>query len=241
MSQFQQAGRLPETGAEKLKQKYKVEIEWWRNELARNGLDILKQRLATQLGEFPAILTPYLFPHRKNVVLELGAGPLSKIGKHHPTIPIDIIPIDIAATEYSKILTHLGVEPPNPTREGDMTQLSKLFKPNSVDLVHCTNALDHCDDPVAAFREMTKVCRIGGHIYLAHNVNSGELAEYKGLHCWNLFFQENSYYVRGKTRDDVTALEDKSLEIVKVEMIRLDRHTPSFLNATVVYRKNVVE
>ena len=60
------------------------------------------------------------------------------------------------------------------------------YKDEMFDIVHCANALDHCVDPFKALKEMYRVCKPGGWIYLRHAINSGKKERYSMQHQWNI-------------------------------------------------------
>ena len=66
----------------------------------------------------------------------------------------------------------------------DMENLT--YEDEMFDIVHCANALDHCVDPHKALKEMFRVCKVGGWIYLRHTPNEGKRHRYTMQHQWNI-------------------------------------------------------
>lgn len=128
-------------------------------------------------------------------ILDVGAGPISFVGKVFGDRPVTLVPVDPLAEEYERLLTAAGVEPPVPTRNGSAEELSKQFPEGSFDLVHASNSIDHAFDPVLAIAEMVKMVRPGGYVYLSHFRNEGHQNGYYGLHQWNFDVEDGEFIV----------------------------------------------
>jgi ubiquinone/menaquinone biosynthesis C-methylase UbiE len=117
-------------------------------------------------------------------IAELGTGMFCTIGSLWKTAKVSIYPSDALADEFNQILKDHGVIPIIPVEKQDMENLS--YPDSFFDIVYCCNALDHSTDPIKGLKEMYRVCKPGGYIYLRHSVNVGENEKYSGLHMWNL-------------------------------------------------------
>jgi len=133
-------------------------------------------------------LQPYLYPflpHKSEVeIADLGSGAVTFLGYKHPSIEVYVYPSDILAFEYADLLHHMRLTPVVPVAYQDMTKLT--YPDNTFDIVHCSNALDHCADPVSAIREAIRVCRSGGWVYLRHKLNEATHMNFTGQHRWNI-------------------------------------------------------
>ncbi|AKV96248.1 hypothetical protein ACP86_08815 [Marinobacter sp. CP1] len=127
-------------------------------------------------------------------VLDVGAGPISKVGKIVDGRSIDLIPVDPLADDYQQLLEKNDLQPPVPTQKGYGERLTEQFPENSFDLIHARNSVDHCLDPVAVILNCVRVLKPGCHFYLNHYRNEGIAADYYGLHQWN-FNQLNGRFV----------------------------------------------
>ena len=122
---------------------------------------------------------------KKNVsILDVGAGMFNTVGCLWHNVDIQVTCCDILADEYKKILDEYKIEPIHLIEKQDMEDLT--YEDKSFDIVHCVNALDHCIKPEKAIREMYRVCRKGGWIYLRHGLNMGKERHYTGLHQWDI-------------------------------------------------------
>lgn len=144
-------------------------------------------RKAEQLNK-PLPLRSYLvplLPGRNHVrILDLGSGPFTTIGNIVRRKRITVIAADTLAREYSHMISRRGIKPFIPVEYQDMERLT--YHDGFFDIVHCANALDHTEHPDLALKEMLRVCKDGGAIYLRHFVNEGERKRYTGLHRWNI-------------------------------------------------------
>lgn len=118
-------------------------------------------------------------------VLDVGAGPLSKVGKTHNGIAIELVPIDPLAKRYRALLESLDLTPKFWTQVGHGEHLSLQFPADYFDLVHARNCIDHCLEPIKVIREAIKVLKPKLFFYMNHYQNEGMAANYYGLHQWN--------------------------------------------------------
>ena len=89
---------------------------------------------------------------------------------------------------------------------GFVELLDRKFKPNSFDMVHMSNSLDHCFSAIDGIYQLLNICKIGGKVILRHAENEALRENYVGLHQWNLSLhnEENSFVVwRNNQRYDV--------------------------------------
>jgi len=132
-------------------------------------------------------------------IADLGAGVVSATGSTWPGTKVKLYPSDVLAEEFNAFLDqkhkrygqHLvgGYKPLFPVEKQNMEKLT--YANNSFDIVHCVNALDHCMDPFNAIKEMYRVCKPGGWIYLRHFSDNAKDQNYKGLHQWNISTEMN--------------------------------------------------
>jgi len=164
-------------------------------------------------------LDPYfndMIGDKKEVyIADIGAGMFSTTGSTKEGVVVHLYPSDILSENFKKILDQNNIIPVIPVMKEDMTQLS--YPDHFFDIVHCANALDHCHDPWTAIKEMYRVCKPGGYIYLKHFQNVAEYQGYGGFHQWNLdivecddcliWNKENSFYLSSIYKDFVTHTE----------------------------------
>jgi SAM-dependent methyltransferase len=127
-------------------------------------------------------------------ILDVGAGPLTVLGKKYPGKKLIISAVDPMADSYDKILIENNVEPLVRTKYGIGEKLIEQFNVNCFDIVYCQNALDHSYDPVEGIKQMLAVCKKGGYVVLFHETNEGVNEGYKNLHQWN-FCKDKGHFV----------------------------------------------
>ncbi len=163
------------------------EVSFWRRWLETRGGD-WPEEFAQRLDPGAPLhweLANLLPPGAVAEILDVGAGPLTSLGKVAPGRTLRITAVDPLAEAYSAMLVEQRIAPPVRTMPGDAAGLLGQFGADRFDLVHARNAIDHTADAPRAVREMLAVARPGGAVYLAHARNEGERQGYGGMHRWN--------------------------------------------------------
>lgn len=166
----------------------------------KNTLRFYKAKLPWKAKSFnqelfylPDYFDPMIGSKKEVAIAEIGSGMFCSIGSLWKTAKVRIYASDALADEFNKILKEAGVTPLIPVQQEDMTNLS--YQDNFFDIVHCANALDHTSDPISGIKEMYRVTKPGGWIYLRHFINVGEIEGYSGLHMWNLDVDKDSNFI----------------------------------------------
>ena len=124
-------------------------------------------------------------PGEEISILDVGAGPVTKLGFVLPGKLLTIVAVDPLANEYERLLREAGLTPPVRTIPVAGEALLDHFGPGAFDIAYASNALDHSADPLRIISNMAAVVRPGGVVLLRHKRNEGESARYGGLHQWN--------------------------------------------------------
>jgi len=136
----------------------------------------------------PFPLRPYLgalIGDKKEVdIADIGSGAITLIGHTWNGTKINVYPSDILADSFKEILARFNIIPVVPVEKQDMAKFTYLD--NSFDIVYCSNALDHTIDPGPAIKELIRICKSGGYVYLRHARNEGKKEKYRNLHHWNI-------------------------------------------------------
>lgn len=128
-------------------------------------------------------------------VLDVGAGPATKIGFRYPNKTLAIVAVDPLANEYAGLLEAAGLEPPVRTLPVAGEALLAHFGPRRFDIAYANNSLDHSVDPIGIITNMVGVVREGGSVILRHARNEGQEQRYEGLHQWNFDVAEGDLIV----------------------------------------------
>jgi SAM-dependent methyltransferase len=178
------------------------EAEFWYFFYGRRGhhyKDSYERRVNPESPLLPAVARLVDRVTRDRVsILDVGAGPITGIGFKHPSKAVRIKAVDELADEYDKILYFNGVKPPVRTRFGRAEELTRSVKERGYHIVTCINALDHTSRPDKAVREMLKVVKPGGFIFLSHHIDEANSQDYTGEHQWNFSPADGDMVMAGK-------------------------------------------
>jgi SAM-dependent methyltransferase len=147
-------------------------------------------------------------------ILDVGAGPLTWVGKRSSRRCLQLTAIDALADEYSSLLSRHGVVPPVPTQRCEAEKIATAFSANQFDLVVARNALDHTYDPVTSLISMLNATRPNGVVYLLHLTNEGRRSGYSEMHQWNLFQVEGRFMM--SCRDYIVAAGEMLVSFAEI-------------------------
>ena len=132
-------------------------------------------------------------------IIDVGAGPLTALGKTHPGKRLSITATDPLADGYGRALREAGIDPPVPTTPCRGEDLLERFGPGSFDLAYSKNALDHSVDAVRVITNMVELVGEGRFVVLRHRRREGKGENYWGLHQWNFDAEGGEFIVwRGR-------------------------------------------
>lgn len=177
------------------------EIDFWDKYIGTKGdrwPEDFAERLKPDLP-LQRYITDCLDPKAPSVsILDVGAGPMTVLGKVWGNREVRLTAVDALAELYDKLLEKHGVEVPVRTEQCETERLLDKFSPGQFDLVHVRNALDHGFDVMLAIEQMLSVVKIGGHVVMCHFKNEAENENYVGFHQWNLESQGGDMIVWNK-------------------------------------------
>jgi len=178
---------IPQSSRSTWKAGIKSELIFWDSYFATKGLDWPEDYRRRNDPDDP--LQPRLaalLPAQAAVsILDVGAGPLTYVGKKVAGKQLSITAVDPLAGDYDELLARHGIEPIVRTQPADAEQLTTRFLPESFDFVYARNCLDHSYDPERAITQIIDVTKPDCHALLEHRPNEGESEEYGGFHQWN--------------------------------------------------------
>jgi len=118
-------------------------------------------------------------------ILDVGSGPLTRVGKVWAGRTVEIVPTDPLADQYNALLAKHQIRPLVASVFAHGEKLSEKFAANSFDLAYASNSLDHTYDPLLVIEQMLAVVKPARYVYLWHVANEGARECYIGLHQWN--------------------------------------------------------
>jgi SAM-dependent methyltransferase len=150
-------------------------------------------------AKLPDYFAPMIGDKKEVVIAELGAGPVNTIGNEWPGVQVTIYASDVLWPEYKKYWKHHNKYPIVPIEYQDMEHLT--YPDNFFDIVHCVNAVDHTPNLYQAIKEMKRVCKLGGWLYLRHS--PGQKTRYGGMHYWDYETVEMQEFMRTIESDQI--------------------------------------
>lgn len=203
------------------------EVEFWTRWLETKGLDWpeeFKYRSDPD-AELDGLVRKCLagFPSTPKV-LDVGAGPVTIVGKRLNGRPIDLTAVDALAEIYDQLPFPQGL-PVVRTQQCDTERLREKFAAGTFDLTHARNTLDHSYDPLIAIAQMIEVTKPGGIIATAHAANEALNENWHGFHQWNFHVEERDFKISNRTQ--TFSLSDAI--VGKAEIIELSLDNGSWI------------
>ena len=201
---------IPQSARSLRKEGIRSEVRYWDDYFRTKGrqwadtADCYAVRFdaSLPLQSRPDALLPRLLPEVN--ILDVGAGPLTYLGKKGNGKNITITAVDPLADEYDRILDKYQIQPLVRTQGLAAEDLTKEFPSDSFDLVFARNCIDHACNPERAILEMIDVVKGGSYILLEHGLNEAEDQNYQGLHQWNFSVSDNGdFLIRSKKIKEV--------------------------------------
>jgi SAM-dependent methyltransferase len=193
------------------------EISFWRDWISTKGSswpeDYTFRVNPNSQIQFGNLVDEFINPR----ILDVGAGPMTCLGKIHNGKRVNIIAIDALAHLYNDLPFEKGT-PLLKTIQCKTENILENFEPESFEICHARNTLDHSEDPLACLKQMIDVTKINGYILTRHHANEGAKANWHGMHQWNFNIDKNSLNISNSSGESVSvtdALGDK-VQVVKI-------------------------
>ncbi len=181
----------------------KSEIEFWDKLLG--GKTVYSKRVPQAANPHKRFELMDDLPNDKDKIkfADIGSGAFSRCGLIAEGMQLDILAIDPLADIYQNLKIKYNCENGVKMKTGLVEFLNKQFLQNTFDMVHMSNALDHCFDPILGIYQLLYICKVGGQVILRHHENEAEAESYAGLHQWNLSTQneENEFIIWNKKEE----------------------------------------
>lgn len=188
--------RLPLSSKARWKASIPTEIYFWERYLKTGGLQWQEDysRKLDPNAEVDDDIKELLIDCGGIDILDVGAGPLTVLGKKSNDTKLNIIAVDPLAKYYDELMDKYGVKPVVRTEKLEAENLTSRFLQNTFDLVFAQNCIDHSFSPESAILQMLKVVKPDGYVYMRHGQNEAIKENWQGLHQWN-FSEENGHFI----------------------------------------------
>src|SRR3954463_13394821 len=137
-------------------------------------------------------------------ILDVGSGVVSILyGSGAAEKPNAVDPL---AKHYAKLFNYdqHGIEPPLPIAAENLEYIDRF------DYVHMSNALDHTQNPVNAYRALLRAARPGGFVIVQGFVNEGTFEKWQGMHQWDISINEEGHlFIANKQGGGVKIFQGK--------------------------------
>ena len=142
-------------------------------------------------------------PEENVSIIDVGAGPLTALGKTYPGKTLSITATDPLAAEYVRLMREAGIEPPVRPIACRGEDLLDRFRPGTFDIAYARNALDHSIDPVRVITNMVQLVKEGRFVVLRHLRRVARRNLYRGLHQWNFDIEQGEFVIWRTRRERV--------------------------------------
>ena len=127
--------------------------------------------------------------------LDVGSGPFSRCGLKSEKTALEFHAVDALAPAYKIMKNYFGIASGITPEFGFAELVGDIYEEDSFDIVHMSNSLDHCVEPLIAIYNLLFVCKIGGKVILRHAKNEAVRENYEGFHQWNLNIENGDFII----------------------------------------------
>lgn len=136
---------------------------------------------------------PLIGDKKEVKILDVGSGPYPITGQLLDGVNVDLTHCD--SRGFENFWANHQTKPMFPIEVENMEKMT--YADNSFDIVQCINALDHTKNALAGVKEMIRVCKPGGWVYIDCSLNQHSVRGKK--HYWDarpggIFLNEKSQF-----------------------------------------------
>ena len=145
-------------------------------------------------------------------VLDFGAGVASSLLYLQRRGLAHLTAVDALGGEFQQLHALHGLEIPVPSQRGIGEFLDEQFAPESFDLVHVRNALDHTQSPALVWLNLFHLVRVDGVLCHSHAIREATAEHWHQLHQFDLYPVEDSLWIEDRSRQPFSMTDDLPLE-----------------------------
>ena len=167
------------------------ELDFWK-EFVQTDRFLCDWAVMGKTSELVPFVADFIIDQKPKRILDVGSGVASILNGLLPDVPL--IAVDVLGAEYQEIFDYdqYRIYPPIAIAAEDIS-----FE-NEFDIVHMSNALDHTQEPVIAYKKLYEAVKPGGFLIIQGFENEGQFEKYAGMHQWDLYVDEKSLYMKTK-------------------------------------------
>lgn len=212
--------RLPLSADTRWQMSLRTEVRFWDGFIKHKGYaayakeyQFMVQADAELRAEIKALL-----PYREGLsIIDVGAGPMTMMGKRYEGRQVDITAVDPLADAYDQILERYDVVPAIRTRKCAAEELETKFGEGVFDLAYARNSIDHTYNPEAAVLEMLRIVKPGSYVLLEHIQNEAIKENWEGLHQWNFSMVGGDFII--SSRMERVNFSEKYRDVCETECV----------------------
>ena len=181
-------------------------VNEWDGQPTRCAPHILQHLSRTHCDRlFPQFLLPYIQrlqgPDRQPVeALDIGCGPISVLRWGALQGLLHVTGVDPLLDMYRIILERHGLaDLPAIACQRELNiyaeELASALPPETFDIIHTRNAIDHVEDPLAVIGQAGACLRPGGILVLDFHTREGSRQGWEQLHQFDLYVDETEHLV----------------------------------------------
>lgn len=137
-------------------------------------------------------------PHEK--VLDVGSGVVSILNGLVPVTAADPLG-DLYRLVFDYNAYGLKSPLPYPAEE--------LPFNGEFDIVHCSNALDHSQNPILAYHKLCKSVKVGGYVIVQGFANEGTFENWQGFHQHDISVENDTLLLKNQ-KGDISVIDTGS-------------------------------
>jgi SAM-dependent methyltransferase len=154
-------------------------------------------------------------------VLDVGCGPISKVGSRWPGRPVELTCVDPLAETYNELLDKNCPGIKHRPIYGVGEKLKEQFGDETFDIVFSLNALDHSYNPLCAIKNMVSVTKDHGMTYFIVSEREADHWNYEGMHQWNFYTEKGRLMLSNRDTEPIDCNAEFDPE--KYRMIVMNR------------------
>jgi SAM-dependent methyltransferase len=184
------------------------ELSFWKTFVKTDRFlkDWIADRKTSELDEY---VSEFIKNVKHDKILDVGSGPVSIL--HGLLKNSDITAVDALADYYQQIFNFkkYKINPPIFNR-AETLNYESVF-----DIVHISNALDHCQDLNLAVNNLYKAVKQNGYLIIQTFEKEGTEQKWAGFHKWDISYSAKGIYAFSENGEKNLIIENSKIYKIK--------------------------